>query len=309
MFLQNTILGSDTILNLFHCENEGVTPTSSTVKLMRQQDTAPFWTVVATYDVLTVGAVVDSVTGLYGLRMNTSTESAGTMAINWTWVSPVTSITYTETAQFNIVADNNTILSYINSVASELVKRPFPDNVTIIKIAKALGIDDPSNPLALSYFKTTQKTTDDIYKMVRKINKRSSYTKDKVDQTKFNMDMALKQYDNLTMKSNLKELSDMFKNTIVEMKANLNKEIQNNTTDGKLNTIKAFDLWGQQVALMFNKVDACLEQLQEVKDNQVDFAQALPQMVAQEQEELMRLALQQMMQQMMQGQAQQQQQM
>jgi len=305
MFLQNTILGADTILNLFHCENEGVTPSASSVKLLRQIATSPFWAVVATYDVLAVGGVVDATTGLYGLKLSTASESAGTMSINWTWTSSVTGLTYTETAQFDIVADNNALLSRIGTISSELVKRPFPDNVSIRKICDALGIDDPSNPLNLDYFVRNAKKTDDIYNMVDSIRKTSKQTKQRVDKTKDIVRDSLVEYDAAKMQNYMNNLAQQFMSMVESLKAALTNEVELNNQDGKLNTIRALDIWSRQVASMFTKVDYAISELQEIKNNQVDFAQALPQMVVQEQGQMMDMALQGMIAQMAQGQPQQ----
>ena len=302
MFLQNTILGNDTILNLFHTENEGVLPSASTVKLFQQQLGAPHWSLVATYDVLVDGAIIAATTGLYGLSMATSGLSTGTYMIHWTWTSSVTTNTYDMTAQFNITADANAILQYINGVATKLNMLPFPDNERIGRIAKALGVFDNWNSHYFDTVNGNAKETKNMSSMVEQIHSETMGMSKRVKRFKEDTKESLKEYNNSVMIKNMENLSTKLEEVATAMTSVVTANVNATSETAQKDILKAFDIFAQMVALMFTKVDVVIENLKNIENNQVDFAQALPQMVVKEQQDMLGMAAQQMMMQGMQRQ-------
>lgn len=300
MFLQNTILGEDTILNLFHTENAGVLPSASSVKLFQQQAGAPFWNLLATYDVLTAGAIIGGTTGLYGLSMSTAGLNAGTYMIQWAWTSSATTNTYETTAQFNIVADANAVLSYINGVVTKLNMMPFPDNERIGRIAKALGVFDNWNSHYFDTVNGNAKETKNIHGMVEQIHSETMGMSKRVKRFKDDTKESLKEYNNSVMIKNMETLSNKLEEVATAMTSVVTANVQATSEAEQKDILKAFDIFAQMVAMMFTKVDVVIENLKNIENNQVDFAQALPQMVVKEQQDMIGAAAQQLVMQGMQ---------
>lgn len=298
MFLQNTILGANTPLYVNHSENGGVLPSASTVTLFRYLGGSPYWQKVADYDVLAVGAIVDGKTGEYGILLATSTESAGTFEVRHEWTSSMTGYTYINTYQFNIVADTTAILARLDSLMTEFKKRAIPDNARIVKIARALGVDnDGNNPLTIDYVSETQKTTGEIHKMVQQINRQTNMTREHTQRMRETTRESLSEYNKTEMMANINKVIESVQGNVAAVISQLQSSIADANFDGKLNTVRAFDLWSRQIATLFTKVDYLNDQIKEIKDAQVDFAQALPQMVVEEQRQMIGMAAQNMVQQ------------
>lgn len=283
MFIQNTIYTQKTVLPLFHKEDVLILPSASSVILYRANQAAPNLSVVATYDVLTEGAEVK--TGLYSLSMDTSAEEPGTMVVEWTWTSSVTGLTYTESGQFNIVADSSAVIARVDGLATTLIQRPPCDNANIMRIAQSLGVDKKGDPMLFNSIYGTLKTTNKIYEKIDAMQGDTSEIKIEVRNTKSNVEKTLDSYNQKQMKQNIAELKSAFDEAVMKM-AKMSAIVEEATTGNiTSNMLRAFDIWAKQLAIMFSKVDFVLDGIQDIQDTQVDFAQALPSMVVKEQME------------------------
>ena len=280
---------------LYHDENGAVLPSASTVKLYRQSTTPPLWELVATYDVLADGHLMEL--GTYGLSMVTNIEPVGTMLIKWTWTSDDTGLSYAETFEFGITADSSSVLVETNLIIKKLKQTPRPDNERIWNIAKALGVENNWNSLWWNSIQGTKKETLEIRDMVSKIHVNTQTTKKGVSNIKDDTKRSLQSFNDKEMQKNVNSITNELKSVTADLQSKLSEALTEEGNSGKLNTIEGLSLWGKQFATMFSKVDLALEELEELKNNQVDFTQAMPQMVAQELQQMVVLATQQMMQQ------------